>query len=270
MQLKQLLYRLYEARINHVLGRAKAPRHVGIILDGNRRWAREVGAPAADGHRAGADKVADVLGWAQKAGVEVVTLWLLSTDNLRRDSGELADLLEIICRLVEQLQAVNQWDLQLVGDLEAISKAGERPAAVVDRLRAVLEKSQNKTGRWAHILPVHARMVVNVAIGYGGRDEIVNAVRASLTAAAEQGKNLADVAKEFSAADISAHLYTAGQPEPDLVIRTSGEQRLSGFMIWQSVHTEYFFCDTYWPAFRRTDFLRALRDYAKRERRLGK
>ena len=113
-------------------------------------------------------------------------------------------------------------------------------------------------------------MQVNIAVGYGGRQEIADAVRAVLRERAAAGASLEEVAESLSEEDITAHLYTKGQPDPDLVIRTSGEQRLSGFLLWQSVHSEYYFCEVYWPAFRRVDFLRALRDYSRRERRLGR
>ena len=113
-------------------------------------------------------------------------------------------------------------------------------------------------------------MQVNIAVGYGGRQEIVDAVRAVLRERAVVGASLEEVAESLSEEDITVHLYTKGQPDPDLVIRTSGEQRLSGFLLWQSVHSEYYFCEVYWPAFRRVDFLRALRDYSRRERRLGR
>ena len=113
-------------------------------------------------------------------------------------------------------------------------------------------------------------MEVNVAVGYGGREEIAQAVRDALAEAAAQGRTLEEVARSLSVRDIAEHLYTKGQPDPDLLIRTSGEQRLSGFLLWQSVHSEYYFCEVNWPAFRRVDFLRALRDFASRERRLGR
>ena len=113
-------------------------------------------------------------------------------------------------------------------------------------------------------------MTVNVAVGYGGRHEITEAVRSMMREAAAKGLTLDELADSFTDADITAHVYTKDQPDPDLVIRTSGEQRLSGFMLWQSVHSEYYFCEVYWPDFRRVDFLRALRSYAQRERRMGK
>ncbi|GAA1627450.1 isoprenyl transferase [Georgenia ruanii] len=247
-----LLYQLYERRLVRGLDRANVPRHVGVILDGNRRWARGLGAPVAHGHRRGADKISELLHWCEDAGVEVVTLWMLSTDNLDRDPAEVGELLEIIAGAVDSIAASGRC-LRVMGALDLL------PEPVAARLRAAERRVQGRPG-----------LQVNVAIGYGGRHEITDAVRALLRERAAAGQSIEEVAAEIGVDDITDHLYTRGQPDPDLVIRTSGEQRLSGFLLWQSVHSEYYFCEVYWPDFRRVDFLRALRDYAQRERRLGR
>ena len=248
-----LLYDLYEKRLSRQLEHMPVPRHIGVILDGNRRWAKAAGTSASHGHRAGADKIADVLEWADEAGVEIVTLWLLSTDNLDRDEVELAPLLEIIARAVSRLAARRKWKINLVGDRSLL------PESLSETLADAEASTSGIDG-----------MTVNVAIGYGGRREIADAVRELLRDAAAQGETLEQVADTLTDEDITEHLYTKGQPDPDLVIRTSGEQRLSGFMLWQSVHTEFYFSDVYWPDFRRVDFLRALRSYGQRERRMGR
>jgi len=253
MRPPRLLYGLYERRLAFGLDRSATPRHVGVILDGNRRWARALGNPASHGHRKGADKIKDVLGWSEDAGVQIVTLWMLSTDNLQRDPDEVAELLEIICSAVESLADSGRWRLRVVGALELL------PGNAAQRLARAEERTAGVAG-----------MGVNVAIGYGGRYEITAAVRSLLRSYADRGMRLEEAADALSIEDIADHLYTKGQPDPDLVIRTSGEQRLGGFLLWQSVHSEYYFCEVYWPDFRRTDFLRALRDYAQRERRLGR
>ncbi len=255
MGLIDLAYGAYERRLARALVRTRAPvpRHVGVILDGNRRWARSVGADSAQGHQRGADKIADLLGWCNVAGVEVVTLWLLSTDNLTRPEPELAPLLRIIEAVVVDLGAEgNPWPLNVVGALDLL------PA---DTARLLKETAAGTGGR--------PGVVVNVAVGYGGRREIADAVRSMLSAHAAQGATLEEVAEFLDVDHIAEHLYTRGQPDPDLVIRTSGEQRLSGFLLWQSAHSEFYFCDAYWPDFRRVDFLRALRAYAARQRRYG-
>ncbi len=248
-----LAYDLYEKRLRRELPPEAIPRHVGVILDGNRRWAKSLGVRPSQGHRAGADKISEFLTWADEVGVEIVTLWMLSTDNLSRTSDELDELLAIIADAVDRLAAQGKWRLAVVGDL------GLLPEPIAARILASVESTAALEA-----------MRVNIAVGYGGRHEITEAVRAILTDAIAQGTSLEDLARMLSDADITAHLYTRDQPDPDLVIRTSGEQRLSGFMIWQSVHSEYYFCEAYWPDFRRVDFLRALRSFAQRERRLGR
>ncbi|GAB2454003.1 isoprenyl transferase [Xylanimonas ulmi] len=253
MRQPQTLYRLYERRLAAGLTPDRVPRHVGVILDGNRRWAKSFGETAATGHRRGADKIAEFLGWAEDLGIEVVTLWMLSTDNLSRSATELGDLLDIIEDAVRGLSDSRRWRLRVVGRLDLLP---ERLAAAV---RDASERTAGVTG-----------LQVNVAIGYGGRHEIADAVRAYLRQQAEAGATLAELAERIDVGDIAEHLYTAGQPDPELVIRTSGEQRIGGFLMWQSAHSELYFCEAYWPDFRRVDFLRALRDFTQRERRLGR
>ena len=252
MRLPHPLYGLYERRLAASLPRDRVPRHVGVILDGNRRWARELGETTATGHRRGADRISDLLAWSEEVGVEVVTLWMLSTDNLNREAGELEALLGIIQDAVRELAATRRWHLQAVGSL----------ALLPERTTQALRDAESAT---ADVVGLH----VNVAIGYGGRKEIADAVRSYLSERASEGVSLEEIAATFDVEHIADHLYTKGQPDPDLVIRTSGEQRLGGFMLWQSVHSEFYFCEAYWPDFRRVDFLRAVRNYAARERRRG-
>lgn len=250
-----VVYGLYERRLTAQIANAKRrPRHVGIVLDGNRRWARRAGlTDVADGHRAGAAHIQEFLEWCAEADVEVVTLWLLSTDNLNRDWSEVGPLLDTIGDVVDELAAPrNSWRLRLVGAMDVL------PENVATRLTGAVNQAQDKPG-----------MQVNVAVGYGGRQEIADAVRKLLQQHAEAGTTIEELAEVLDVDQIAEHMYTSGQPDPDLLIRTSGEQRLSGFMLWQSVHSEFWFCEAYWPEFRRTDFLRALRDYAIRHRRFG-
>ena len=254
MGLRSLLYGPYERQLARTLReQGEIPRHIGVILDGNRRWAKASGESAAHGHRRGADKISEVLGWSEEAGVEVVTLWMLSTDNLGRDAAELDALLGIICDAVEALADDGRWRLQHVGAGDLL------PADAAARLSAAVARTAGNDG-----------LHVNVAVGYGGRHEIADAVRSFLRSGASDGKSVEEMAQTFSVEHIAEHLYTKGQPDPDLVIRTSGEQRLSGFLMWQSAHSEFYFCDAYWPDFRHVDFLRALRAYSQRERRHGR
>ncbi|HVN10839.1 MAG TPA: isoprenyl transferase [Kineosporiaceae bacterium] len=252
MGFRQLVYGAYERRLAASLSPAAVPRHVGVILDGNRRWAKAAGARTAEGHRAGADRILDFLGWCEDAGVERVTLWLLSTDNLSRPPDELADLLEIIEDVVGRLAAARRWRVHPVGALDLL------PAATARRLKEHEDASRDVEG-------IH----VNVAIGYGGRREIADAVRSLLHEQAARGTSIEQLAEVLDVEHIAEHLYTRGQPDPELVIRTSGEQRLSGFLLWQSAHSEFYFCEALWPDFRKVDFLRALRSYSQRQRRFG-
>jgi len=250
--LRQLTYGLYGRRVEAHLDRSSSPRHVGVMLDGNRRWARAAGMSTVDGHRSGADKIPDFLGWCEEVGVEVVTLWLLSTDNLSRPQEEVVPLLGIIEQAVRDLVADGRWRVHPVGALDLL------PAHTAAVLKEADEATAHKAG-----------IVVNVAVGYGGRHEIAEAVRKLLQEQAALGTSVEELAEMIDVEHIARHLYTSGQPDPDLVIRTSGEQRLSGFLLWQSAHSEFYFCEAYWPAFRKVDFLRALRDYANRQRRFG-
>ncbi|CAA9340856.1 MAG: (2E,6Z)-farnesyl diphosphate synthase [uncultured Nocardioidaceae bacterium] len=250
--LKRVVYPAYEARLVRRLPSDRLPHHVGVMLDGNRRWARAVGADAAAGHRAGAANISPFLQWCEELDIGIVTLWLLSTDNLNRREAELAELLGIIEAVVSELAEVGRWRLNPVGALDLLP----------DTTASILKEAAAATRHVDGVL-------VNIAVGYGGRREIADAVRSLLQHHAEQGTSLEELAGVLDVEHIGEHLYTKGQPDPDLVIRTSGEQRLGGFLLWQSTHTEFYFCEAYWPAFRRVDFLRALRAYAARNRRYG-
>ncbi len=252
--MRNLLYRLYERSLENSLTREDLPRHIGVILDGNRRWAeRKQGTTTADGHAAGAAKVVEFLGWCQEIGVTVATLYLLSTDNLtKRESKELQELMDVIGTLAGDLAASSIFKLQLVGDREAL------PKDLLKKLENAEKVSKKSPG-----------LHVNLAVGYGGRKEIADAMRSILKKHAKQGTSVESLAELLTPELITEHLYTGGQPDPDLVIRTSGEQRLSGFLLWQSANSEFYFEEALWPDFRRVDFLRAIRAFERRHRRFG-
>lgn len=252
MGLSDIVYGVYERHLRSQIDGDQMPRHVGVILDGNRRWAEAQGSSSSAGHRAGAAKIEEFLGWCEDAGVELVTLWLLSTDNLNRPADELAALMGIIEETVTDLMERSRWRLHPVGALDLL------PDSTARLLKEAEEATSDAPGP-----------MVNIAVGYGGRREVVDAVRSLLQEHAGQGTSLDELAQFIDVEHIAEHLYTKGQPDPDLVIRTSGEQRLSGFLLWQSAHSEFYFCEAYWPDFRHVDFLRALRSYGDRHRRFG-
>jgi short-chain Z-isoprenyl diphosphate synthase len=249
-----ILYRLYQNRLRRELEGAELPHHVAMIIDGNRRWAKQLGyETAAHGHRAGAAKMREFLEWCDDVGVRTVSLYLLSLDNLtKRDAQELNELIEIIAELAEELSHYRDWRVQHVG-----SDAG-LPEPLVAALDAAEHRTADKRG-----------LHVNLAVGYGGRKEITDAMRSIVAAHHAEGRSLEDLAERLTPDLIGEHLYTGGQPDPDLVIRTSGEQRLSDFMLWQSAHSEFYFVEALGPDLRQVDFLRAVRDYTKRHRRFG-
>ena len=249
-----LLYRLYRRRIVKELATLARPRHVAMILDGNRRWAKARALESsAHGHRAGADKIHEFLTWSEEQGVPRVTLYLLSTDNLTgRESGELNDLAGIIEGLADQLSRFSNWRVKHVGQADAL------PAHLRDTLKGAEERSSRNSG-----------LHINLAVGYGGRAEITDAVRRLVQEHRAGGHTLEDLPESISVQAIADHLDTVGQPDPDLVIRTSGEQRLSDFMLWQSAHSEFYFVEALGPDLREIDFLRALRDFGTRQRRYG-
>ncbi|BBA97467.1 putative undecaprenyl diphosphate synthase [Actinacidiphila reveromycinica] len=256
MRMAGPLYALYTRRLRRrVASSGPLPRHIGLIMDGNRRWARQRGiANPSVGHRAGGEHVEDVLSWCDRLGIRHVTVFVCSTENLvRRDSAEVDFLMGLIEELVGRRLARPdaRRRLHVAGSLDALP----------DRTARVLKEAVETT----RDCPTGAH--VTLAIGYGGRQEVVDALRELLHEQAQSGHTLDELADRIDIDDVARHLYTAGQPDPDLIIRTSGEQRMSNFLLWQGAHAELYFCEAYWPAFRELDFLRAIRSYGARRSR---
>jgi short-chain Z-isoprenyl diphosphate synthase len=251
---RNLIYRVYERNLERQLKPADLPKHVAVMLDGNRRWAeRRPGAKASHGHAAGANKIFEFLGWCDEIGISLVTLYMLSTENLvKRNSAELSDLLKIIASVATEMAKRKRWVIRLVGDRDSLPKD----------LLAELEAAEASTANLD-------KPEVNLAVGYGGRKEIADAMRSILKQHANEGTSVDELAELLSPELITQHLYTGGQPDPDLIIRTSGEQRLSGFLLWQSSNSELYFEEALWPDFRKVDFLRAIRSFETRHRRYG-
>lgn len=249
------LYRAYEARLLRDLDRTRLPRHVGVIHDGHRRYARAERLPDyAASYRTGMDKFVDLLHWTEELDIEAVTCWLLSTENLGRPAEELEPYYNVLIELFDRIPTeAHEHDLEVrfIGNLDLLP---ERLMVAAKRLEAACPSGRRR---------------LTIALAYGGRQEIVDAARDLVARLAAQGIAAGSITDHIDADALAGHLYTADLPDPDLVIRTSGEARLSGFLLWQSAYAEYSFVDVYWPAFRRVDFLRALRDFNRRERRYG-
>jgi short-chain Z-isoprenyl diphosphate synthase len=253
------LYSLYTRRLRSLVGSRALPHHVAVILDGNRRWAtfRGLREPGA-GHRRGADKLGELIDWCAGLGIAELTVWALSVENLSRSEEEVSALIDV---LTEELGVLSRRPprggapvrIRVFGRIDAL------PAALAETASRVQAETTGNEG-----------LRLNVALGYSGRDELVDATRGLIRSLAAEGVSPGAMADRVDAEAIQRHLYTADHSDPDLIIRTSGEMRLSGFLPWQSSHSEFYFTDVYWPAFRELDFLRAVRTYQQRERRFGR
>jgi len=253
------LYALYRLRLEAEMPAWRKPQHIGIIMDGNRRFARRYALlDILDGHARGADKLEEVLNWCEEAGVRIVTVWIFSLDNFNRSAREVDGLMRLFeKKFLELVQhpRIHKNEIRV----RTLGQTDKLPASVQEAIR----EAERATGHYT-------RRILNVGVAYGGREEIVEAFRGYLNDRAAQGLSPAQVAAELTPESIQPYLYTSHVPDPDLIIRTSGEVRLSGFLLWQSAHSEFYFSEANWPAFREIDFLRALRDYHRRQRRYGR
>lgn len=252
-------YALYRLRLEAEMHTWRKPEHIGIIMDGNRRFARRRALlDILDGHALGADKLEDVLNWCEEAGVRIVTVWIFSLDNFNRPAREVDGLMRLFEKKFLELVThprihKNEIRVRTLGQTDRLPPAVQR----------AIREAEQATGHYT-------RRILNVGVAYGGREEIVEAFRGYLKDRAERGLTPRQIAEELTPQSIQPYLYTSHVPDPDLIIRTSGEVRLSGFLLWQSVYSEFYFCDTNWPAFRKIDFLRALREFHHRQRRFGR
>jgi short-chain Z-isoprenyl diphosphate synthase len=257
--MKRLLYWLYERRLSRQIRAGEAPQHVGIILDGNRRYARKHRlADPCEAYNIGAEKLDDVLAWCAELQIRAVTLWVCSIDNLRRSPDEVSGILAAVETKIGEL-AADPAIGRLGVRVKAVGRLDLLPASTV----AVLREAEAATA-------AHTGLKLMIAIAYGGREEIADAVRDLIRERIGRGASLEAIAAEITPEAIDGHLYTAGLPNLDLIIRTSGEIRLSGFLLWQSAHSEFYFSDVDWPEFRKVDFLRAIRSFQQRQRRFGR
>ena len=253
------IYALYGGRLLRQVLLRPPPRHVGIILDGNRRFGRQSGLlDPARIYAHGAQKLDDVLDWCGELSIPAVTMWVCSTDNLERPTHELAGILGAVEAKLRSLVDDPQIHRRRVR-VQAIGRLDLLPASTLAAIRAAEEATAG-----------YDAMLLSIAVAYGGREEIADAVREMLDDALRGGASLAEVVERVTPELIGRHLYLTGAPEPDLIIRTSGELRLSGFLLWQSAYSEFYFSDVLWPAFRKIDFLRAVRAFQQRKRRYGR
>ena len=251
------LYAAYTARLRHEVERLPLPAHVAVILDGNRRFASLAGlSTPADGHRMGADKLDELLDWCVRLEIRQVTVWALSNENLGRSEEEVSGLLDLVA---EKLRSLAELHGRQSVRIRVYGRLDDFPAPLREAIRSAEEATAGNDG-----------LRLNIALGYSGRDELVDAARALVTRLASEELEPEAMAARITPEAIASHLYTAGEPDPDLIIRTSGEVRLSGFLPWQGAHSELYFTDVYWPELRELDFLRALRTYQHRTRRFGR
>ena len=257
--IKAPFYALYERRLARAARFWTKPQHIGVVMDGNRRFARTAGfAKASAGHARGAEKLIEVLDWCFDFNIPVVTVWCFSLENFERVQSEVDELLQLFETKTREMAEdervhANRVRVRYIGRLDLLPES----------LRQAIRDIEASTAHYADF-------VLNIAMAYGGRQEIADAFRCYLADQRDTGASLEGALEQFDESVIERYLYTSGLPEPDLILRTSGEVRLSGFLLWQSAYSEYYFCDSHWPAFRRIDFLRALRAYNERQRRFGR
>lgn len=257
--IKTPFYVVYRHRLEALAHTWRRPRHIGVIMDGNRRFARSQGLfDALQGHERGAQKLHELLEWCYEADIPVVTVWCFSLENFQRSAEEVQGLLRLFEDKTREMADGDEVHrrrvrVRYIGKLELLP----------DSLRAEIRRVEATTAGYD-------QFELNIAMAYGGREEIADAFRSYVRDRLSNGMPVEEALEQLEAASIEPYLYTKGQPEPDLILRTSGEIRLSGFLLWQSAHSEFYFCETTWPAFRKIDFLRALRAYDMRQRRFGR
>jgi tritrans,polycis-undecaprenyl-diphosphate synthase [geranylgeranyl-diphosphate specific] len=251
--ISEAAYQAYEKKLIREVLAGPVPKHLAIIMDGNRRFAEELGLSSADGHERGREKLEEVLEWCMDLDIRILTVYAFSTENLDRDDGELDDLMSLFAknfRRVGDDKRVheNQIRIRVLGQTERL------PPAVQEAIRYAEEKTAD-----------YDAYLFNLAMAYGGRQEILDAIRHLVEEAMEGSIALEDIDEGV----FSKRLYTADLPDPDLILRTSGEERVSNFLLWQLAYSELYFVDVFWPGFRKIDFLRAIRSFQMRRRRFG-
>ena len=253
-ELVDTAYKAYETKLLKIVKKGRIPQHVGIIMDGNRRYANELGMESLRGHELGREKLEEVLEWCRELGIKVVTVYAFSTENFRRSGDEIIHLMHLFIKSLKHA-ADDERTKKYGMHIQVIGQTDMLPDEVKEAIKYAEGKTKNND-----------KFFLNVAIAYGGREEIVNAIK-------EIAKDVKDGKLKIEDIDgktVQKHLYTGNLPDPDLLLRTSGEERISNFLLWQSAYSELYFADVYWPTLRKIDFLRAIRAYQMRHRRYGK
>lgn len=248
-----LAYRQYEKRLLAEIQQSEVPHHVAIIMDGNRRFAESLGLSPTDGHMYGREKLEELLNWCLELKIKILTVYAFSTENLKRQPEEVQFLMKMFEENFRKLAddpRVAQHGIRL----KVIGQTNLLEPAVQEAIKYAMDKTKD-----------NSNYLLNLAVAYGGREEIMDAVR-KLAAEAKDGKIQPE---QITQEMMTQHLYTNGIPDPDLVLRTSGEERISNFLLWQIAYSELYFADVYWPGMRKIDFLRAIRGYQQRHRRMG-
>lgn len=253
---QNIIYKIYEKHLTNEITKSPFPQHIGIILDGNRRWSKMREFDKTRGHKMGANIAENMLNWIYDLGIKITTIYVLSNENLGRDTHELNNIYSLLQEKLNSLYNDNRIHKKQIR-IKAIGDFNKLP----EKLQNILKKLETETEKYNN-------MYLNIAIAYGGQKELIDAIRKIATSVKENKINVNDIDEKL----IESNLYTAHLPqaEPDLILRTSGEKRLSGFLLWQSAYSELIFVDIFWPDFRKIDLMRAIRTYQKRARRYGR
>lgn len=252
--ISETAYMAYEKRLLNQIKKGVIPKHVAIIMDGNRRYAYQLGLGKTEGHEKGKEKLEEVLEWCLEAGVKILTVYAFSTENLKRPKEEVDKLMKLFAdnfRRAGEDERVSKYEIRI----RVLGQRNLLPDYVVE----AIEHAESITKDYDNYF-------YNLAVAYGGREEILTAIRQVAGDVRDGNLNVEDINEEL----ISSRLYTSGLPDPDLILRTSGEERISNFLLWQLAYSELYFVDVYWPGFRKIDFLRSIRSYQMRQRRYGK
>jgi len=255
MASSRLIYSIYENRLQKRLLKEKLPKHIGLIHDGHRRYAKKEGLLSFEvSYKIGMNRFKDCLAWCDNVGIEYITSWLLSRENLSRPKSELDPYFEVLNQLFEELlidDVVDNFKIEFIGSIDMLPTFLQETISKLKEVRSGGQKT------------------LTIALGYGGRQEILDAIKGLIDENRNDANDFDTLLENVTDEQLRQHLYSPETPDIDLIIRTSGESRLSGFLLWQSAYSEVIFQDVYWPEFRKIDFLRCLREYAQRERRFG-